>query len=274
MQRALIHHIHRELLAARAQGHGLAEDGRKGQLRGIAHRARSVVHGAQKHSREGKGHVVFRFGIGAPLTPFHPADTFRANQIGPCAGHTRGLLCAVEIHQHLAFCGFAADFVIVIDQELIVALHEINLDAFDTPLFVLIESGDKLIVQRFPNQPQDNSNIFLLPVSGQLRDVQIGNHFQCIAQLVPALIENNVGNPVLGREVNVILVSLCIDTGFEVNPVDVVCVPPIPGDLAGLDPGGVLQLRRLLQQIDDLVGEQVAIFLGNTDDAPWKRARA
>ena len=43
------------------------------------------------------------------------------------------LLSAVKIDQHVALGRFAAGLVIEVDQLLVVALHEINLDALDAP---------------------------------------------------------------------------------------------------------------------------------------------
>src|SRR5262249_16779007 len=56
------------------------------------------------------------------------------------------------------------------------------------------------------------------------------------------------------------------------NIVEVVCVVPIPGDLSWFDPGRILHLRWFCEQKDQLVSNQVAIILCDTDDAPGKCA--
>src|SRR6202030_2249855 len=94
-------------------------------------------------------------GLSAPLAPFHAAHALGADEIGPGARHGGGFLVAVKIDEHLPLCGFAADTVIVIDQKLIAALHEIDLDALDAPFCVLIEGGLELVVESFPNDPEN-----------------------------------------------------------------------------------------------------------------------
>src|SRR5262249_1161059 len=79
---------------------------------------------------------------------------------------------------------------------------------------------------------------------------------------------------IFGGEVDVVLVSLRVDTGFEVDRVDIVVVPPVPGDFARFDPGGVAQLRGLFEEPDERIGDQVSITFGHSEYAPGKRARA
>ena len=52
----------------------------------------------------------------------------------------------MKIHEHFALRCFAADFMVEVDQQLIVPLHEIDFDSLDAPLRILIESGDQLVV--------------------------------------------------------------------------------------------------------------------------------
>src|SRR5207253_5191879 len=125
-------------------------DWRKSGSGRIAHGPRSVVHGTKKHPRERKRDVVFRLGVRAPLAPLHSANAFAADHVGPRAGHGDLFLPAVKIDEHLALRGFAAHLIVEIDQLLVVALHEIDLDSFDSPLRVLIERWNQLIVERFP----------------------------------------------------------------------------------------------------------------------------
>ena len=77
-----------------------------------------------------------------------------------------------------------------------------------------------------------------------------------------------------GREIDVVLVSLRVDTGFEVDAVNVIRVPPVPGHLAWFDPRRILHLRRLLQKPDQLIGNQVGISFDDAHHAPGKVACA
>src|SRR6185369_5450370 len=210
---------------------------------------------AEEHAREGKRDVMLGLGFGAPFVPLHSADAFGAYEVGPGARHGGGFLVAVKIDEHFALGGFTADLVVVINHHLIAALHEVDLDAFDAPLFELVESGLKLVVQGLPNDPHDEADVFLFGVGGEFVHVEIGDDFHQIAEFVPAFVENDVGNAVFGGEVDVVFVGGGVNASFEIYAVDVPGVPPIPGNLAGLDPRSVLQLGRFLQQPDDLVGE-------------------
>ena len=176
------------------------------------------------------------FGFRAPFAPLHPANTFATDHVGPRAGHGDLFLPAVKINQHLAFRSFAADFMVEVDQQLIVALHEIDFDTLDAPLGVLLESGDQLIVERLPDYPKNDAHVFFFGVSSQLLHIDFGNDVEHIPKLVPAFVQNDVLDAIFGGEVDVILVGLGVDSGLKIHIVNVVEVPPVPRDLAWLDP--------------------------------------
>src|SRR5262249_311618 len=161
---------------------------------------------------------------------------------GPGTGKRSRTLGAVEVHKHFAFGAFGTQLMIEIHQQLVVALHEVNFDSLDSPLGVLIEGGPHLVGEGFPDYPKDYADVFLFGVPGQLLDVDFGNDVANVAKLVPTFIENDVVEMIFGGEVDVVLVSLRVDTGFEVDAVDIVVVPPVPGDFARFDPGSVAQL--------------------------------
>src|SRR5467141_4733061 len=144
-------------MAARTQRHRLLVDWSKGGSSGVPHCSRRVVHGAEEHSCKGKRDVVLWFGVGAPFAPLHPANSFSTDHVGPRAGHGDLFLPTVKIDEHFTFGGFAANFMVEVDQQLIVALHEVDFDSLDAPLSILIESRDQLIVERLPNHPKNDS---------------------------------------------------------------------------------------------------------------------
>ena len=78
----------------------------------------------------------------APFAPFHAADPLTADHVGPGARHGDLSLTTVEIDKHVALGRFHADLVIVIDQQLVVALHKVNFDSLNSPLRVEIESRE------------------------------------------------------------------------------------------------------------------------------------
>ena len=223
-------------MTAGAHGHGLMIDRREGVFRGIPHCARSEIQGTQKHSRERQAHIVFGLGFPAPLAPFHSAHAFCIDQVRPGASHACGLLVAMEINQHVALRGLAANFMVIVHHQLVAALHKVNFDSFDSPFLELVERGSHLIVQRFPRGPKNQPDILLLRVCRQLLHVDFRHNLEQIAQFVPAVIENDVGDTVLRREINVVLVCLRVDSRVEVYAIDVPVIPPVPRYLAGLNP--------------------------------------
>jgi hypothetical protein len=53
-----------------------------------------------------------------------------------------------------------------------------------------------LVVQRFPDNPQNDADVLLFAVSNQLLDIHLRNDLEQITQLLPTLIENDVLEPV------------------------------------------------------------------------------
>ena len=106
-----------------------------------------------------------------------------------------------------------------------------------TPHFSkLIESGNQLVVQRLPHHPQNDPDIFLLGIGRQFVHVDFRNDLQHVPQLVPAFIENDVGQTVFRGKVDVILIRLRVDSSLEVHAVNIVEVPPVPSHFPWLDP--------------------------------------
>src|SRR5207245_9087675 len=167
-----------------------------------------------------------------------------------------------------------AYFVIVVEQKLVTALHEVNLYSLDAPFRELIERRLELIVERLPDHPKNDSDILLFGISREFFHVDFRYDFEQIPEFVPALVENDVLDAVPRGEIDVVLVSLRVDPGFEVDIVDVVGIPPVPGDLTWLDPGCVLELRRLLKQPDNLICQQISVLFYNSEHAPRECARA
>src|SRR5215472_7143661 len=140
-------------MAAGAEGHWLMVDWRKCLASGVAHCARRVIHGTQEHAREWQCHVVLGFGFPAPLAPFHSPHTFSVDEIWPGAHHSRGLLVTVEIDNEMAFRSFSQHAPKVLEHDLITALHEVNLDSLDAPLFKLIHRRNQLVIKCLPRRP-------------------------------------------------------------------------------------------------------------------------
>ncbi len=115
---------------------------------------------------------------------------------------------------------------------------------------------------------------FCLRVGSQLFHVDLRHDLQHIAELVPAFVEDDVLEAVLRGEIDVVLVGLRVDAGFEIHAVDIVGVPPVPGDFARFDPRRVRHLRRLFEQLDQRVRDQIPVVLRDAEHAPRKGARS
>src|ERR1700730_2398004 len=102
----------------------------------------------------------------SPLAPFQTSHPFATDHVGPGPCHGDLTLPTMKINQHFALSGLAAHLVVEVDQLLIIPLHEVNFDALDPPLLELIESGVKLIIERLPDNPQDDADV-LLPGIGR-----------------------------------------------------------------------------------------------------------
>src|SRR5215471_16110939 len=150
---------------------------------------------------------------------FHSLDAFGADQVWPGPGHNRWPYPSMKIDQQLSISRLAAQSVVEIDHELIVPLHEIDLDASDSPLLELIERRLELVIQRLPHAPENDPNILLLAIRNQLLDIHSRHYLEQIAQLVPALVQYYVLNAVLRRKVDVVHIRLGIDSCLEVDAV-------------------------------------------------------
>src|SRR6266536_2813399 len=151
---------------ARTQAHRPVEDGSKILFTAAVHHgARRVIHWSEKHPGERQRYVMLGICIFAPLVLLRSPHAFNIDQVGPGTSHRRWSDSAMKINQHLTPSGFTANLVIKVDYRLIVALHEINLEPFHSPLLSLVKSRLELIVKRLPNHPKNNSHILFLAIS-------------------------------------------------------------------------------------------------------------
>jgi hypothetical protein len=79
--------------------------------------------------------------------------------------------------------GFVAQFVVEVDQQLVIPLHEIHFDPLDAPFLELIGGGDKLIVKGFPDDPQNDAYVFLTGIRGQFLHIEFRDHIENVAEL-------------------------------------------------------------------------------------------
>ena len=77
----------------------------------------------------------------------------------------------------------------------------------------------------------------------------------------------------LGGEVDIVLVSLVVDSGHEVHSIDIPIIPPIPGDLSGLDPVPVDVLVSGLTEKPGQIGvHEILLLLEHAHYSPREAA--
>src|SRR5215831_20656211 len=101
----------------------------------------------------------------------HPLNALGAYQVWKGSSHNRRPDPSMKIDQQLSISRLAAQSVVKIDHELVVPLHEIDLDAFDSPLLELVERRLELVIQRLPYAPENDPDILLLAIGNQLLDI-------------------------------------------------------------------------------------------------------
>ena len=121
---------------------------------------------------------------------------------------------------------------------LVVAVHKVNLETLDTHLGVVLHHAVHISVQCPVACPQYDTYATLLGIVAQMLNVNLGNNLHKVSLLVyrPTLVQDNILYAVARCEVDIILVCAVVDAGEEVHAIQTPIVPPIPSNLARLDP--------------------------------------
>ncbi len=207
-----------------------------------------------------------------PLVVLQPVHALEGEHVRPGAVEPRRLVRAVIVHEQMPRRRLTRDAIVVVHHRLIVALHEVHLDPLHAPALELVEGGLHLRVQRAPGRPEDDPDVLRRAVLHERRDVDPRRLRHEIAELVPALVEDDVGDAVLRREVDVVAVRLVVHAGAEGHAAQVEVVVPVPGHLARPDPRHVGESRRCREEIHHLVEQQLPVVVGDHHDAPRQRA--
>ena len=103
-----------------------------------------------------KGMVTLCSGVDAvaPLVVFQAHHAFTGKEIGIGPAQARGLVRSVIIQNQMMLGGLAGQALVEIHHLLIVAIHEVNLDAGGAPLGVEVQRRIHLLVHRSPVEPQ------------------------------------------------------------------------------------------------------------------------
>ena len=182
----------------------------------------------------------------------------------------RRLVGAVEVDQHLVLGTHLRAGGVEVDHILVVAVHEIDLEALDAHAGIVDEDILHVAVDGPVAGPEDEADVLFLGVGAELIEVDLGNDLHQVGLLVdrPALVQDDILDAVCRREIDVILVGGVIDAGLEVHAVEVPVIPPVPGDLAGLHPAPVALRRSRGELVHHVAASEFLVFARDLDDTP------
>ena len=137
--------------------------------------------------------------------------------------------------------GRLGDLRVELHHLLVVAVHEVDLEALDAHRGEMLADSLHVAVHGPVAGPEDDADAFGVGVVHDLLQVDLRDHLEEVGLVLdgPALVQDRVFDALRGGEVDVVFIGLRVDTGLEVHAVEVPVVPPVPGYLAGLDPGEV-----------------------------------
>ncbi len=217
---------------------------------------------------------MLRIGLVAPAVLLDLDQALPRQHVGIRPAQARRLVGAVEVDHHVPLGGLPRDPIAKIDHLLIVAVHEVDLDAPDAPLGKAIERRFALAVQRRPDHPQHHAHVLLLRIGADRLHIQVGVDLEQVGPIGPAVVEEEILEAEFRREVDEILRRSRIDAGFEIHAVDVPPAPPVERHHPRLDPRDVVEGQRRREQIDQLIGNQVTVAASDRNDAPRIGSRA
>ena len=123
-------------------------------------------------------------------------------------------------------------------------VHKVDLHRRNTPFGVGLENGVEVVVNRHPGHPEDDFHADAVAVSDEFTDVQIVVPMEGVRRGPgPSFVQQDVFHTELRGEIGIILIRRRIAAGLEVHvgAVGGGTVPPLPRELAGMDPTGFIQ---------------------------------
>ena len=158
--------------------------------------------------------------------------------IGVGTVEARGLVRAVEVDEEVVTGGGFSHAVVEVDDHLVVAVHEVDLEAFHAHVGIVLADMFHVLVDGGIAHPKHDAHIALGAIVHQFLDVDFGHHLEKVSLFVdgPAFVQNDIFDAVLRGEVDVVLIGIVVDARREVDAIDVPGVPPVPSHLARLDP--------------------------------------
>ena len=280
LQRCFEDGVHRHLVYACALRHGLVVDAAEVPAVGVHRGAGRVVHRACQLAQVGDGDVVAREVVhrhavhrGFPFAVLQALDAFEVHQvrIGSLQAER---FHAVQVQQEVVAGGAGGNLFDGLHGGLVVAVEEVNLEAFDAQLLVVGEVGLGVAGGVPPGCPEDDAYPFLVAVGDEFGQIDVGvevfgQRFGC----APSVVDDDVFQFMLGGEIYVSLVRRGVHACLEVDSAQVAGVPPVPCHLAGLDPRRVVDAAGRRQALCHVVVGQLGVLGCYQHGTPGQGAR-
>ena len=257
-------------MAAGTLAHGLAalEIGAAGA---VAHRTLGVVYHAGRHADIGECHIVEGH-VYLDAAPAHVLQTVYAlvvQDVGIGAVEAVRLERAVEVEHQMIFGGGLRGLGVEVEHQLVVAVHEVDLEALHAHLGVVLADMLHVAGKGVIAGPENDADPLALGVGEQLLEVDGGHDVKQVGLALgaPAVVHDDIFDAVLGGEIDVMLICVVVDADHEVDSRHIEIVPPVPSDLARLDPAEIAR-RSISEAVYDVVHRHLDVPLAHSDDAP------
>ena len=207
---------------------------------------------------------------------FEPIDSFEVEYVRIRATKTRWLVDTVIEDDELPIRRIHRRVLQKLLEQLVIAIHEIDLEALCAHRGVAVEHTQPLfsVHQLRPCGPQYDIDALLPCVSDDTRNVHFVARFIEVELLRPPLIHDDVGDAIRCREVDILLVRLKVaarlESGNVCNPES---VPPVPRNLSRLHPRGIGNAARIGDRIDNIRRNEVRRAVPDYEYPPRERAR-
>ena len=153
LQRTFIHHVHTQLVTTSTYRSRQVEPNLMVFFMEINHSPRSVIHRTCHHTGKRQSNIMLRCHEAPPFMVFQSGYTFRSQYVGKRTQPSCRFVSPMKVHQHLACGSFPSHFIIKVHHFLIVTVHKVHLDTFNSPLTELIKSLVYLFAKRCPRYP-------------------------------------------------------------------------------------------------------------------------
>ena len=240
----------------------------------VIHRSLRIIKRSGNHADERNCHIIYhlicsRF---CPLHFFQSMDTLEIDRIRISTLQASRFERSMEIYQQFVFCSGFSRFTVKLNYLLVVTVHKINLETFDSHCGIMLTYTIHVFFKSTIARPKYQIYIFAFCIANQLFQIDFRNHLKQIrfTRHCPSLIQYHIFDTEFRGKVNIVFISLIVDTCAEIHVVEIPVVPPVPSHFTRFNPRKICKLRRSSQFIYHIIAKQFCILLGNDHDTPGK----